>query len=395
MVQRSSTRFMAMMFGALSLTAACQPAGVISGGELPEESANAYDDEPASALSAPVLGVVARDSGAREESTSSADAGVAVPAPTFAPTGADAAVPSPTPTPALPAATSSKTLRTDGARILDTCGQPFVARGMEQLAAKPFSRDGTYETLVAELVKTGSNAVRLLPRIDEVSASDIDKMLTAFAAQRVVVYISPGDRSWFARPEIRTVLLKHEKGLILDAFQEPDYNDVNRWRNETKAAIAEVRAAGYTCPITVLVNHYGRDLKSGLTHGQEIVDTDSAHNTIIGWQAYWGKSGYYQSVNNMSLAQGVEAAAKNKFPVQVGIDLNADADDEMDYREVMAAAQKHGVSWLWWNFWNQWDGWNNNASNDGSAENLTAAGQVVVHSDANSIEKTAKKACFK
>ena len=289
---------------------------------------------------------------------------------------------------------TSNTLRVSGRQILDTCGQPFAARGMEQLAGKAFSKTGTYDGISSELIKTGSNAVRILPQIKEMTAGDVDKLLGQFVAAKVVVYISPGDRTWFNRADIKPVLLKHERGLILDALQEPNYDDVNRWVTESKAAIKQVRGYGFKAPLTVLSNLYGRDLKALLSRGQEIVDSDPLKNTIMGWQAYWGVSGWYQKTQGMTLTQGVDAAALKNFPVQMGIDLNADPNQPMNYSEVMAATQRKGMSWLWWNFWNKWDGMNNNASVDGSATNLTTAGKNVVTNDANSIQKTAKKACF-
>ena len=249
--------------------------------------------------------------------------------------------------------------------------------------------------LAGELVKTGSNAVRLLPRIAELKAADIDTLLTVFAENKVVVYISPGDRTWFNRPEIKQVLLRHEKGLVLDAFQEPDYDDVPRWIKDAKASIAQLRGYGYKAPLTVLANQYGRDLSAALAHGQEIVDSDPQRNTILGWQAYWGQKGWYQKAHGMSLTQGVERSADRNFPMQLGIDQNADHNEPMDYAAVMAAAEQEGMSWLWWNFWNAWDSMGNNASNDGTAANLTATGRQVIESDPNSIKRTSKKACFR
>jgi len=290
---------------------------------------------------------------------------------------------------------SGKTLRVDGRDILDTCGEPWQARGLEQLAGKQFSADGTLTGLASELAKTSSNAVRLLPQIAELSARDLDGMLAAFAAQKIIVYLSPGERSWFKRKEIREVLLRHEGGLILDAFQEPTYDDVPRWVKEAKAAIADLRSAGYTAPLTVLGNQYGRDLRSLLDHGAELVAADTLHNTIIGWQAYWGTSGWYQKDHGLSLSEGVQKCAEQSFPIQLGIDLYADKGEQMDYAEVMDAAESEGLGWLWWNFWNQWDDLGNNASKDGTAKNLTEVGEKVIHSDPNSIEKTAKKACFR
>ena len=355
MYKRSTRQFVSMLFGLAALASGCVGAVEQSDAEdLGENGASV--DAPSEVTLDQRVGGVRRDAGAH--------------------VGGGA------------------TLQVSGRQILDTCGQPWVARGMEQITGSAFTPN-TLQGLAQELVKTGSNAVRLLPRINELKPADIDGLLKTFAANKVVVYISPGDRTWFNRPEIKEVLLRHEKGLIIDAFQEPDYNDVPRWIEETKAAIAQVRGYGYRAPVTVLANQYGRDLPAALQHGQEIVDADPRHNTIVGWQAYWGKTGWYQKAAGMSLTQGVEHCAKRNFPMQLGIDLNADPGSPMDYAEVMKVAEREGMGWLWWNFWNQWDSMGNNASHDGTATNLTPTGRAVVSGDPNSIKKTARKACFR
>jgi hypothetical protein len=381
MVQRSSSQLLPVVATLLVLAAACA-------GDISAEEQLADDTQSDDAGTSSAAGDASRDGAARDGAVPGRGDGVV--------SGRDGAVARAADAAAQPApgdGSPRKTLRVEGRRILDTCGKPWMARGVEQLAAKSFSADGSLGGLASELVKTGSNAVRLLPQ--NLTASEIDGLLTRLATDNVVVYLSPGDRAWFKRSDIREVLLRHEKGLIIDAFQEPNYDDVPRWIKESKAAVAELRAAGYVAPFTVLSNQYGRDLTAALEHGQEIVDADPQHNTIVGWQAYWGKSGWYQRDSGMTLTQGVEKCAAKGFAMQVGIDLYADKNDPMDYPEVMAAAQRQGLGWLWWNFWNQWDDLGNNASMDGTAARLTASGQAVLHSDANSIARTAQKACFR
>jgi hypothetical protein len=190
------------------------------------------------------------------------------------------------------------------------------------------------------------------------------------------------------------MLLSHESGIIIDAYQEPDFWDVPRWVEEAVAAVETIRGGGYSCPITVLSNGYGRDLPAALDNGQTIFDADPLANTIIGWQAYWGVSGWYQGEYGMSLEEGVAACAAQAFPMQVGIDHFADPEDEMDYSAVMQATKENDIGWLWWDWYNPW-GSSNNISTDGTAENLTSVGKEVVTSDPNSIANTATKACFK
>lgn len=285
-------------------------------------------------------------------------------------------------------------MTTSGRQLLDTCGEPWFARGVEQLTGQAFSADGTLLTLAIQLVESGANAVRLLPVIDELTPDDLERLLQAFASRQVVVYLSPGDRSWFARPAIREVLLRNERGLILDAFQEPNYDDAARWRVEAKQAVAALRAQGYRCPLTVLADAYGRNLPTLLAHGHEIVAADPLHNLVLGWQAYWGQSGFYQRAYGMSLEEGVERAASLPFPVQLGIDRFADPGDPMEYGSVMTLAQKHQLGWLWWDYWNRWDSLGNNLSRNGTMQQLTAAGQDVLVEHPAALTRTSRKACF-
>jgi len=50
---------------------------------------------------------------------------------------------------------------------------------------------------------------------------------------------------------------------------------------------------GYEVPLTVTAKQFGRDLPSLFEYGEEILASDPLDNTFLGWQAYWGTSGYY------------------------------------------------------------------------------------------------------
>jgi hypothetical protein len=58
----------------------------------------------------------------------------------------------------------------------------------------------------------------------------------------------------------------------------------------------------------------------------------------------------------------------------------------------MTKAQANGIGWLWWDWYNPY-GSENNLSEDGSADNLTATGEDVIRSHAASIARTARLSC--
>jgi hypothetical protein len=286
---------------------------------------------------------------------------------------------------------TSSTLHVEGRYLVDTCGNRFVVRGVEQILGRGITVNGSLETLIDEIAKSGANAMRVLPSLSDFTTDELDALLARINGHGMVIFLSPGDRSWFARDDVKAMLDKHKSMLIIDAFQEPNYDDRARWQTDATSAIAAIRDQGYTVPLTVLANQFGRDLPVLLEHGAEVVGTDPVHNTILGWQAYWGVSGWYEQNYGMSLSQGVTNAAQQAFPIQAGIDGFADPEDALDYTTVMKQAQSDEVGWLWWDWYNPY-GPLNSLSADGTAANLSALGKAVVQQDANGLS-TAQKAC--
>ena len=283
------------------------------------------------------------------------------------------------------------TLRVDGRYLLDTCGNRLVIRGVEQIFGLGIDVGGSFTTLVDEIASTGANAVRVLPNIDQLDVAAVDRILERIVSHDMIFYVSPGDRAWFNQTEVKAMLTRYEPWLVVDAFQEPTYDNRTRWQTDAMGAIAAIRGQGYRVPITVLANQFGRDLPSLVMFGAEVLRADTLTNTVFGWQAYWGQSGWYQGEYMMSLAQGVERAAGMPFPVQAGIDAFADANDPMDYAAVMAAATPGELGWLWWDWYNPF-GRRDNLTTDGTAGGLTDYGRAVV-GDAQHGLRSARKAC--
>ena len=287
----------------------------------------------------------------------------------------------------------SDTLRVDGNRVLDTCGQPFVVRGSETFLGLGIDVEGSRVRVVEEMVSTGVNAVRLIPNVNTLSLDEIEQFLVAAENAQVVVFLTPnGGIEWFERDDVKEMLTRHQKWLIIDAYGEAEYDDRDRWQGDVTAAIQQVRSYGYTVPLVVLANRFGRDLPSLFERGEQIVAADPLGNTILGWQAYWGTGGYYQGEYGMSLTEGVERSAQQPFPVQIGIDHFADPGEPMDYPAAMTAAQENQVGWLWWDWYNPF-GRRDNLTEDGTAGNLTDVGREVIAEHPAGVQATARKAC--
>lgn len=293
-----------------------------------------------------------------------------------------------------PAPVRSNTMRVSGNQLLDSCGQRFVVRGVEQILGNQLPEGNDWIGVVREIAATGANAVRILPGVNTLTVDDVDAILTFIGQQNMVAFIDPlnGD-DWYAGDDVRAMLKKHESFLIIDAYGEPQYDDIEKWRAEAKEALVRMRGLGYEVPFTVYANQFGRGLPSLFDYGAEILAADPLHNTFLGWQAYWGNTGYYQEHYGYSLSEAVDAIVDSGLPIQMGLDHITDMPStEADYATLMTGAEANGIGWLWWDFYNPY-GAENNLSQDGSADNLTGTGNVVISSHPASIANTAKLTC--
>jgi hypothetical protein len=361
------------------------------------EAPSAASDEPPAAIEEPATAATEEPATAatEEPATASPPGGstdVAEPEASTPPAGEPAPVEAPT-------LAARPTLQTAGRQLLDTCGNVFVTRGVEQIFGDQLPRGNDWLGLIEEISESGVNAVRILAGTDTLDTSDVDALLGVVRDSGMVAYITPyGDENtrWLERQAVRAMLAKHEKYIIIDAFGEPTFDDLERFLSESTDAIRRVRSWGYRVPLTVTANQYGRDLPSLFDLGPQIVAADPLGNTILGWQAYWGANGYYHERYGMSFDEAMDAISRAPFPIQLGLDRVTDypSSETADFGALMSAAEAHGVGWLWWDWYNPY-GNENDLSEDGSAASLTATGTTVMRSHPASAQKTAQPVCVR
>lgn len=289
------------------------------------------------------------------------------------------------------------TLVTSGRQLLDTCGQPFVVRGVEQIFAEQLPQGNDWVALIEQIAETGVNAVRVLANTDTLSLGDVDALLSVVGERGMVAYVTPyGNEAtgWLEHAEVRAMLAEHERFIIIDAFGEPTFDDRARFVRDSTETLRRVREWGYRVPLTVTANQFGRDLPSLLELGAEITAADPLGNTILGWQAYWGSGGYYMERYGMSLIEAVQAVASAPFPIQLGLDRVTDfpSSETADFSTLLSETQANGIGWLWWDWYNPY-GNENNLTEDGSAGRLTPTGETVVRTHPASVANTSRLPC--
>jgi malectin (di-glucose binding ER protein)/cellulase (glycosyl hydrolase family 5) len=290
---------------------------------------------------------------------------------------------------------SAAPMHVSGHQLFDACGQPFVVRGVEQILGRELPPGNDWLGLLEQISATGANAVRILPGVNTLTVDDVDQALTLIGEKGMIAFIDPLNSSdnWLARSDVKAMLKKHESYLIIDAYGEPQYDDRDKWRSEAAQALQDVRDLGYQVPLTVTANQFGRDLPSLFAYGDEILAADPEDNTFLGWQAYWGQSGYYQDTYGMSLSEAVLAIVDSGLPIQMGLDHITDLPSQSaDFQTLMQAAEVNDIGWLWWDWYNPY-GSENNLSNDGTVDDLTPTGKTVVRDHLASISRTAHLTC--
>ena len=297
---------------------------------------------------------------------------------------------------ALAATTASaEPMKVQGRQLLDACGNPFVVRGVEQILGRELPPGNDWLGVIDEISESGANAVRIVAAVNTLTVDDVDDVLTLIGSRDMVAFLDPlnGGQSWLARSDVKAMLAKHESYLILDAYGEPQLDDRERFRRDAKEALRAVRAMGYRVPLTVTANQFVRDLPSILQFGREILDSDPLRNSFLGWQAYWGTSGYYQQHYGLSLTQAIDAIVASGLPIQMGLDRVTDPPNTIaDFGTLMTGAQANGIGWLWWDWFNPY-GRENNLSQDGTAARLTSTGNTVVNTHPASISRTSRLSC--
>jgi hypothetical protein len=332
---------------------------------------------------------------------------------------------------------SSETLQVQGRALLDTCGNPLVIRGVEQPMASSFSaydpdndpegENASLEETIHQISLTGANAVRLL--FDVTGGEDgenptwrIEQLVEAAVSSNLVVYLTGGGydwepdpdgtyrssyRAWFASEDMRALVDRFKRWIIIDVGVESSADTREIWRDASIEDVQYFRDMGYTVPFTVIGPTAGRDLPAILQYGAEIEAADPLGKTILGWQAYWGSSHWWQYAFGgeeglsypSSIRDGVEVISRSPFPIQVGLDFRSDPNEITEYQSGMSAAAETNTGWLWWAYYHpiEWPVWRNGLTQYGTLSHLYDTeqdpyGPTVVYEHPNALI-SAVRAC--
>jgi mannan endo-1,4-beta-mannosidase len=266
-------------------------------------------------------------------------------------------------------------------------------------------RDGlpVYE----EIAKTGANTVRIVWSYKEnTTAKELDNAITNAAKNKLFPMVEVLDRTcqwsreafdeilaFWLKPEILSVLKKHEKYLLLNFANELGNNvtTLETYKSEYKRAVEKLRAAGIKSPIVIDAPGCGQDETTMLQAGNYLINSDPLHNIIMSIHLWWVPQ------NNERITKLFTEAVRLNIPLIIGefSGLAVDCKTSTNVDHILKMARDNKVGWLPWS----WDSANgckpHSMTTDNTFNGLFGYGKEVAVTHSYSIKNTAVRSqCF-
>ena len=174
--------------------------------------------------------------------------------------------------------------------IYSACGEPIVLRGVNEMFI--WSEDHTGSMALAEIAKTGANAVRLVWTTDG-DVKELDKLISNCLSHDMIpipeLHDATGDFAKFQkcldywkRPDVLAVIQKHKRWIIVNIANEVGKGDTQEaWRNHYLDAITQLRTAGIDVPLMIDCGDYGSEERYMIENGTALMNHDPIHNLVF------------------------------------------------------------------------------------------------------------------
>jgi mannan endo-1,4-beta-mannosidase len=155
---------------------------------------------------------------------------------------------------------------------------------------------------------------------------------------------------WVAQASSYTPL---DKYTILNIANEWGPSNSTVWRDSSITAIQRLRAAGYTCTISVTSGGCGQDNADLAKYAQAVFDADPQKNVIFDQHIYgnWGYDSQKQSWQQ-GLIAGLDALVTIGLPVIIGEfgpgQNIGPSPTNIIPQDIIQAAEARGLGWMAW-----------------------------------------------
>ncbi|MFW6224051.1 MAG: cellulase family glycosylhydrolase, partial [Bacteroidota bacterium] len=305
--------------------------------------------------------------------------------------------------------TAQEVMHVKGKNLYDPNGEQVVLRGVNEMFI--WSDNPTGDKILPEIAKTGSNVVRIvwLPLKDNENATpeNLDKVITNCIRNKMfpMPELHGATGKWdklqeqvdyWTNPEVVKVLKKHEPYLLLNIANEVGDHSIKaeEFQAGYQKAVDRIRATGLKCPLIIDASGWGQDLDILLETGPSLIDHDPEHNLMLSVHMWW----VADDGSTDRIKTGIAEAISMDLPLLIGefAPMGVGCKRSIDYKTIMAEAQKHQVGWIAWS-------WGHARNGDCSEMDMTAGenrgkysglydwGREVALTGTNSIANTSVK----
>ena len=256
----------------------------------------------------------------------------------------------------LQAGKTHKNFYVSGRFLYTPDGEKVILRGINNMNVVS---DKTGEKSFPEIAKTGANVVRIMWMSWGGGGDKLDVLIGNCIKHKMIPLIELHDATgkwelldstvnFWVRPDVRDVLVKYEKYLLLNIANEAGTSAVSLGDFKTKysAAVSKMRAAGINVPLMIDAANWGRNEAYLLENAVGLLQMDPEHNLLFSWHIW--DSGIAES----RIEQAVERSIALNIPLVIGefAPMEVKCKCCIPYKFIMEYCQKKSIGWLAWSW---------------------------------------------
>ena len=240
-------------------------------------------------------------------------------------------------------------------QLYDSCGEKVVLRGINHPTLY-VDRKGA---ALPEIAKTGANSVRLFWYATRgIAISEAEPAIKASIANGMLPILEMHDSTcafdldgivaYWTSAEAVALIQRYQAQLIVNIANEPRPTSADQFESKFKSVVDTLRKAGIHTPLMLDGGNCGRDYSLLLDRGQALLSADPEHNLIF-------SAHLYDPMSAMAYGQVFDKAIAQKLAFVIGEFANRQPPGcgaAIDYKSMIAEANKRGIGWLAWSWGN-------------------------------------------
>lgn len=275
-------------------------------------------------------------------------------------------------------------------------GERVVLRGINVMSV--VSDPSGVKTL-PQIAKTGANVVRMMWMAWGGNGEKLDVLVQNCIANNMIPMLELHDATgkwdrldsvvnYWIRPDIKAVLVKHQRYLLLNIANEAGTAEVTNeaFASKYAALVQKMRAAGLKMPLVIDAANWGRNESYLLVNGPRLLQADPEHNLMFSWHIW--DSG----ISEARIQTAIDQSISLDLPFLIGefAPMEVKCKCCIPYKYIMQYSQQKDIGWLAWS----WGPGNSDCpqmdmTSTTAFESLHDWGLEVAVTDPNSIKNTA------